>query len=110
MCHKSSSQIGPHHKIKYVSQANVVPQSFNNVNLCELHDPQIGELAHIGSGVGTDLPNVKFAIPAFEMCAFDAQFSTQVTFGLLWTEISLFAVSLPGQACVVVCHAPWYLW
>jgi hypothetical protein len=49
-----------------------------------------------------DLPVIKFAIPAFEMCAFDGQFGEHSLSGC----IGPFAVPLLGHECVVMCHTP----
>jgi hypothetical protein len=65
------------HKFGLITKQNVfhrdgVTQS--DRNLFRLHDPWGGDLAHFGSGMSSDLSYVKFAISAFEMCAFDGQF------------------------------------
>jgi hypothetical protein len=54
----------------------------------------------------TDLLDVKFTIPAFEMCAFVRQIRKH----LFSDGIRPFAVSLLGCECVVVRHTPWYSW
>jgi hypothetical protein len=54
----------PHRKTKCVSEADAVPQS-NNINPLGLHNSQVEEFAHVGNGMGTDFPEVKFATPAF---------------------------------------------
>lgn len=67
---------------KCVSQATqTVPQS-NDRNLFELHNSRVGELAHFGSDMGTDSPDVNFNIPTFEMCAYDGQFDEHSPLGL----------------------------
>jgi hypothetical protein len=49
-----------------VSQADAVPQS-NDTNLLELRNPRVGELTHVGSGMGTDLPDVKIAMSTLSL-------------------------------------------
>jgi hypothetical protein len=68
----TSRKLGLITKKKCVSQASAVPQS-NSRNLLESHNPQVGLLAY-GSSMGIDLLYVKFATPAFKICAFHRQF------------------------------------
>jgi hypothetical protein len=67
--------------------------------ILELRNPRVSELAHVVSGKGTGLSDVKSATPAFDICAFDGQFS----------EHYLLALSLLGHERVVLLHSPRYL-
>jgi L-lactate permease len=59
---------------------------------------RVGQLAHIGSGVSSVLPNVKFTIPAFCVCTVDGWYGKHV-----WTVLNCL------QFLVLVmnfCHTP----
>jgi hypothetical protein len=61
-------------------------------------DFQVGELAHIGSGMLTDIPDVKPTIPAFHMCASVGQFGRHS----LWTALG------PSHYLIFVMNALFY--
>lgn len=52
------------------------PQSsmFYNLMLFQLHNPQVGEHTHIGTGSSTHLYGINFAVPPFEVFECDGQF------------------------------------
>lgn len=60
-------------KKELVSHADALQQS-NDRTVLELHNSQAGELAVVGTDMGTDLLNAKFNLTAFECCAVDKQF------------------------------------
>jgi hypothetical protein len=53
----------------------------------------------------TDLSDAKFAVPVFEICAFDGKFGEHS----LSDSVGPFAVSLLDHDRVVVRYAPWHL-
>lgn len=70
----------------------------NDKNLLELLIHRVGEHADVGSGIGTDLTDVNFVIPACKLCASDKQFSEHLLLGYTGP----FAVSLLGREHIVV--------